>query len=168
MLKPIDITVLAYVVSADVGSDWTQSELAQDLGVSQSNIHRALKQLEVSELLVRREPRRSAFRDLIVYAVRHVYPASMGAPARGVPTAHSAPALAERFRSDLVLVWPHDGAAAYGTSLEPMHDCVPAVALRVPAFHNMMALIDVMRVGRARERDAALGLLDKVLLGTMT
>ena len=87
----------------------------------------------------------------------------MGAPARGVPTAHSAGSLARQFPSDQVYVWPHDAATEHGTSVEPMHACIPEVAVRLPEFHNLMALIDAMRVGRARERQAAAELLDRTL-----
>lgn len=37
----------------------------------------------------------------------------------------------------------------------PLHPTVPRVALLDESFHELMALIDVFRVGRARERQLA-------------
>lgn len=166
MLKPIDLTVLAWLV---VGlPEWTQVSVAAALGVSQSNVHRALRQLVRSELVSEAlQPRTRALRELLVHGARHVYPAQLGPPARGVPTAHSAPMLQGIVRSDSPLVWPCDRGSALGTSVSPLHDRVPLVALEHPAFHEIMALIDVLRVGRVREVTEAARRLD-ALLGLVT
>ena len=164
MLKPIDFTVLVYVVSMGAGTTWTQSQLALGLGVSQSNIHRALKQLHASGLMRSNKPQRHAFRDVTVHAVRHIYPAVLGPPARGVATAHSTPTIALQIRAEETMVWPLDSASAFGTALEPLHPCVPGAAQRSSRFHELMALIDVIRVGRIRERQLAASRLDEILM----
>jgi hypothetical protein len=165
MLKPVDLTVLAFLASADLGPRWTQAQVAAGLGISQSNVHRALSQLDRSGLLVEGGPRRPALQELIVHAVRYVYPAELGAPARGIATAHAGPTLAPKVRSDQPYVWPFDGGTDFGPSVEPLHPCVPAAAVRCAPFHELMALVDVMRVGRARERELALARLDALLGG---
>lgn len=165
MLKPVDLTVLAYLASGHLGQRWTQSQVAAGLGISQSNVHRALAQLDRSGLLVEGGPRRDALRELIVHAVRYVYPGGLGAPARGIATAHAGPALAPRVRSEQAYVWPFDGGQDFGPSIEPLHPCVPAAAARCAPFHDLMSLVDVMRVGRAREREIAVARLDELLGG---
>jgi hypothetical protein len=105
-------------------------------------------------------------RDLIVHAVRYVYPAELGAPARGIATAHGGPTLATRVRSEQPYVWPFDRGTDFGPSVEPLHPCVPAVAARCVPFYELMALIDVMRIGRARERQIAVARLDEILGGS--
>ncbi len=87
-------------------------------------------------------------RELIVHAVRYVYPAELGAPARGLATAHAGPTLAAKVRSDHPYVWPFDGGTDFGPSVEPLHPCVPGVAARCAPFYELMALIDVMRFKR--------------------
>jgi hypothetical protein len=94
---------------------------------------------------------RSAFHRLIVNAVRHVYPAELGPPARGLPTAHAGVRLSARLSAVQVYVWPLEEADTHGTVLVPLHSAVPKVAREDHAFHELMALIDVFRVGRARE-----------------
>ncbi len=165
MLKPVDFTVLVYLASADIGLHWTQTQVAVGLGISQSNVHRALAQLDRSGLLIEGGPRRTALRELIVHAVRYVYPADLGAPARGIATAHAGPTLASQVRSDQPYVWPLDGGSDFGPSVEPLHPCVPAAAAGCAPFYELMALVDVMRVGRAREREIALVRLDELLGG---
>jgi hypothetical protein len=165
MLKPVDLTVLAYLASADLGPRWTQAQLALGLGISQSNVHRALAQLDRSGLLVEGGPRHAALHELIVHAVRYVYPAELGAPARGIATAHTGPTLASQVRSEQPYVWPLDGGSDFGPSVEPLHPCVPAAAAGCAPFYELMALVDVMRVGRAREREIALVRLDELLGG---
>lgn len=160
MLRPLDLTVLAFLRSALRGRPWTQMDVAAGLGISQSSVHRALQQLEASRLLGDDDSR---LRNLLVYAVAHVYPPKLGPPARGVPTAHSHPTLAATIRASDEMVWPHDGGDAMGVALDPLHPCVPAAALRAPAFHEFMALIDALRVGRARERALAAERLDAML-----
>lgn len=151
MLKPLDIVVLAELVLRSPDLSWSQVELAQKLLVSQPSIHRALKQLEFSGLRRGRHIQRSAFFQIIVHAVRYVYPAELGAPTRGIPTAHAGSRLSEQLFVDQPYVWPLEEVDAYGPALKPLHPIVPKVALQDRAFHELMALVDVFRVGRARE-----------------
>lgn len=163
MLAPIDLTVLLYLVSADLGPRWTQVQVAGGLGIAQSNVHRALTQLGRSELLRGREPDRRALRDLLVFGVRYVYPAVLGPPARGLATAHAGPTLASKVRAPQDYVWPWDGAEGFGVAIAPLHPRVPAAAARCVAFYELMALVDVMRVGRVREREVAVQRMDELL-----
>lgn len=160
MLKPIDLTVLAYLRSVHRDGAWTQVEVASALGIAQSSVHRALQQLEASELLT--EDMRP-FRNLIVHAVRYVYPPVLGAPARGIPTAWAHPSIAKDIHVAEGLVWPTDQGTSYGPSLEPLHLSVPGAALQRPSFYELMALIDVFRAGRVRERALATRRLDGLL-----
>jgi len=61
------------------------------------------------------------------------------------------------------VVWPSDSGEAYGVSLLPLHSCVPVASLRRATFHELMALIDVLRVGRVRERQLATRRIDQLL-----
>lgn len=137
------------------GALWTQAALATKLGLSQPSIHRSLAQLERSGLWKGQAVQRSGFHDLIVHGIRYVYPPELGAPTRGLATAHAGAGLSELLSSPQVYVWPLEDADSFGPALVPLHPTVPRVALRDEAFHELMALIDVFRVGRARERQLA-------------
>ena len=160
MLKPIDLTVLAFLRTELRDTTWTQMQVASGLQISQSAVHRALQQLKVSGLMGRHD---RSFRDLLVHAVRHVYPPVLGAPTRGVPTAGGHPALTGYLPHTEALIWPRSAGDEHGTALAPLHPCVPAAAHHHPRFYELMALIDVLRVGRVRERATATWRLDAML-----
>ena len=52
-------------------------------------------------------------------------------------------------------VWPDDSGDTTGTSLEPLHPSAPRAARSSPELHELLALVDALRVGRARERALA-------------
>jgi hypothetical protein len=56
---------------------------------------------------------------------------------------------------DLPPVWPHPEGATRGVALEPLYPSAPVAALRDPALYELLALIDAIREGRARERKLA-------------
>lgn len=164
MLKPVDLYVLTYLATRPPG--WTQTSVARALGISQSNVHRALRQLRESQLVAADDtPLARPFHDVLVHAVRHVYPAELGAPARGIPTAHSAPMLNDIVVANQAFVWPCDEGSTLGTAVLPLHDRVPDVARVNPSFYELMALIDVFRLGRIRERREAATRLTRRLEG---
>lgn len=85
---------------------------------------------------------------------------------RGVPTAHSAPPLDAHFRqgAELPLVWPDAEGTHRGQAVEPLYTTVPAVARCNPRLHELLALVDALRCGGARERELALQELERRIL----
>ena len=57
--------------------------------------------------------------------------------------------------SDLPPVWPWPNGDTRGVGLEPLYKSVPRAALRDPALYQLLALVDAIRDGRARERNLA-------------
>jgi hypothetical protein len=57
--------------------------------------------------------------------------------------------------NDLPPVWPWRDGNTRGVGLEPLYKNVPHAALRDPALYQLLALVDVLRSGRARERNLA-------------
>ena len=74
-----------------------------------------------------------------------------------MPTAHGAPPLSEFVSagSELPPVWPAPEGQVRGTTLEPLQKIVPTAAAKDPALYEILALIDALRDGRARERQIA-------------
>lgn len=155
MLKPVDIAVLGCLVHSDLSGDWTQGDVARKLGVAQSTVHHALRALREGGLVRGREPVRQAVFDLMVYAVRYVYPARLGAAARGLATAHAGPGLVGALAVAEPYVWPLEGGGGVGPGVEPLHGSIPAAASRDSKLHELFALVDVFRLGRVRERRLA-------------
>jgi hypothetical protein len=57
--------------------------------------------------------------------------------------------------SDLPPVWPSADGPVRGSTFEPLHKSVPTAAAKDAALYELLALIDALRDGRARERQAA-------------
>jgi hypothetical protein len=73
--------------------------------------------------------------------------------------------LLESVYADLPVVWPHPEGTIRGESLEPLYPTAVDAALRDPALYECLALVDALRIGRARERDLAGQLLRQRLRG---
>jgi hypothetical protein len=55
----------------------------------------------------------------------------------------------------LKIVWPYAVGAETGDGLVPIYSTVPKACAKNAALHGLLAAVDVMRVGLAREREAA-------------
>jgi hypothetical protein len=99
----------------------------------------------------------SASDELIAHALPFVAPASLGAPTRGISTAWgAAPLVGEVAGGDDAPVWPDRHGDARGPALVPLHASVPELAREDREMYEALALVDALRVGRARERQLAL------------
>jgi DNA-binding Lrp family transcriptional regulator len=137
------------------------SVIAADLGLSPSEVHAALKRLQQARLLhgpeMQDKPNLAALEEFLLHGLKYAFPAERGHVTRGVPTSYAAPPL----RDDVVLgdelppVWPWKNGDTRGIALEPLYRTAPAAALRDPALYELLALVDAIRDGRARERKMA-------------
>ena len=60
-------------------------------------------------------------------------------------------------------VWAQAKGSAKGPTLSPLYRTAPQAALADPALHRLLALLDALRMGRARERALAADLLKTAL-----
>jgi hypothetical protein len=104
-------------------------------------------------------------REFIEHGVRYAFPAQVGKQTRGVPTAHSAPLLANQIDAVDAFVWPaSEGAARInGLTVLPLYANAPMLAESSPETYNAVALVDVFRVGRTRERGLAALALERLM-----
>jgi hypothetical protein len=133
--------------------------VAGDLALSPSQVHASLKRLERSRLVDAQtgRPLLKAVEEFLIHGVKYVFPAQRGEATRGVPTAYAAPPLSSQIidNGDLPPVWPDAEGSVRGVTLEPLHKAAPKAARKDPALYQMLALIDALRDGRARERQLA-------------
>jgi hypothetical protein len=89
--------------------------------------------------------------------LKYAFPAEHGEVTRGIPTSHAAEPLKSEIAvsNDLPPVWPWHHGDTRGVGLEPLYKNVPHAALRNPALYQLLALVDAIRDGRARERNLA-------------
>ncbi len=157
-LKPQDILVLLKMLASG-DRQWRQVDLAGELGLSQYEISAALSRAEYAGFLDPGKKRlnKSALEEFLLHGLKYVYPARPGAVCRGVPTAHSTLPISERISSNPndQYVWPHDEGEVRGQGIPPLYESAPEAARRDPKLHELLALIDALRLGRARERQIA-------------
>jgi DNA-binding Lrp family transcriptional regulator len=155
--KPQDI-VVALKLSL-VGEGQTYAELGVALGMSASEVHAAVRRLIEAKLADpdTRKIRREALRNFLVHGVPHAFPASPKEVTRGMLTAWAAPALAGKFNASEQIppVWPDPEGQVQGAAVQPLYASVPRAARKDSALYDLLALVDALRIGRARERTLA-------------
>ncbi len=168
MLKSVDIYVLVALLALPRGDEWTQAAFAAQIGLAQPALTRSLQRLATADLWNRTERRVDipGAEGLLVHAARFLVPPRLGQPTRGLPTAHSAPPLAAMILANSATVWPDEEGGHMGTALAPLHPSAPRAARANPRLHELLALVDALRVGRARERTLAARLLHERLMET--
>ncbi|WNJ19920.1 hypothetical protein [Pontibacter sp. G13] len=157
IMSPHDIVILLKIVSYG-NEPWFQKPLAEALGISQSEISKSLNRSKYAGLLAPngKTVMRMALFEFLQYGLRYVFPQKPGPVVRGVPTSHSASPLKEQIQSTEAYVWPYGKGSVRGHSIVPLYPSVPEAALKDANLHELLALVDAVRVGRAREKELAI------------
>lgn len=156
-MSPHDIVILLKIVSYG-NEPWFQKPLADALGISQSEISKSLNRSKSAGLLAQngKTVMKTALLEFLQFGLRYVFPQKPGAVVRGVPTSHSASPLKEEIQSSEAYVWPYGKGTVRGQSIVPLYPSAPEAALRDAKLYELLALVDALRVGRARERELAI------------
>jgi len=167
-MKPQDVVVLLKINSFNK-SHWNQLFIAKSLRLSQSEVSESIARSRYAGLLdpSGKKVMREAFMEFLQYGLRYVFPARPGPMVRGIPTAHSAPPLNAIIRSQETYVWPHAKGGSKGQAIAPLYpSVVDTLLLRSDgALYHLLTLVDALRVGRAREQNAALMEIKKRIIG---
>jgi len=166
VLKSQDILVLLKL--AGMSEPWTFDGVARELGLSQSAVHRSLQRAQAAGLYdsKRRKLRSRDLFEFITHGLKYVFPPQWRGEARGRRTAWAAPPLSKAIAAaGSPPVWPDSNGDAWGIALEPLHPAVPAAARQDEGLAELLALVDGIRVGNARERNLAKRELKKRLSG---
>src|SRR5262249_11819012 len=137
---------------------WTFDSIAHELGLSSSAVHRSLQRAQAAGLydVSRRKVRSRDLFEFVVHGLKYVFPPAWKGEARGRRTAWAAPPLSRVIVSGgNPPVWPDSNGDAWGIALEPIHPSVPDAARKDDRLAELLALIDGIRVGNARERNLA-------------
>lgn len=169
ILKPQDVVVLLKLVALD-REPWTFQRLAVELSMSQSEVHAGVKRAVAARLMTGASsasgrPVREALLEFVVHGVKYAYPPERGELTRGVPTGYAAPPLNKVIvqPNEPPPVWPYAQGSVRGYSFAPLYPSVPTAAARDPKLYELLALVDAIRDGRARERTLAVEALGKRL-----
>lgn len=163
-LKPQDILILLKIISINSNA-WNQKPIAEDLGLSQSEVSESVARSKYAGLLDPKGKKvmKLALMELLQYGIRYMFPQKPGPVVRGIPTSHSASPLKEEIQSTENYVWPYAKGTVRGHSIIPLYVSVPEAALKDDVLYELLALVDALRVGRAREKEIAVVELKKRL-----
>jgi len=174
-LKPQDLFAsLQLTLPEFEAGDWTYAHLAGRLRVSDAEANAAVRRASAAGLLTagngrqsKPRPVRRALLEFIKHGVRYAFYPVVGETTRGMPTAHSAPPLVDKIASEgePPLVWPDAKGATRGQGMQPLYPTVPDAVRDQPELHELLALVDAIRMGRARERALAIEELNARLSG---
>ncbi len=167
MLRSQDVLIALRLLLAPEGRPPTFQEISVEVGISASQVHSAMRRAVQCRLV--EEHSRMAIRpnllEFLVHGIKYVFPPVFTTVVPGVPTAVAASPLREHFSvgDEPLPVWPHPHGSLRGQGLEPIHPAVPEAAMKNPALHELLALVDAVRAGRARERAMAIKELEERL-----
>lgn len=158
ILKPQDILILLKLVTLG-NRQWSYSALALEIAMSPSEVHGGIKRATHARLFdsQRNVPIIKALEEFIIHGVKYAYPPDRGPVTRGIPTGYAAPPLKDLIvqLNDLPPVWPDPEGGVRGYEFSPLYRSVPKATANDTALYELLALVDAIRDGRARERDLA-------------
>ena len=140
-------------------------------GISKSEISASLKRsIGVGLAAIDRKtqfPRANnrALSEFIVHGLKYVFPVKPSAVVRGIPTSFAAPVMSGKLMSagELMNVWPDPTGKEKGQSIQPLYKSVPKAVKQDAELYKLLALVDAIRLGNARESNAAIELLEENL-----
>jgi hypothetical protein len=167
-IKPQDVLVCLKLLAS--GWPGTFSKLGQELGLSASEAHAAMRRAQQSGLIhpLGDQPNKSALAEFLLHGLRYVFPVQPGPSTRGMPTGHAAPPLSHEFAASEqndIPVWPDPQGTHRGYECKPLCRSVPVAARNDPKVYEWLVLVDALRGGRARERELAAKIVKQRLGG---
>ena len=155
--KPQDIVVALKLALEEARGSY--AVMGRELGMSASEVHAAVQRLGDANLLdpQTKEIRREPLLKFLIHGVPYAFPARPKEVTRGIPTAWAAPAMSGKYsvEEQIPPVWPEPEGQVQGIAVQPLYSSVPEAARRDPELYALLALVDALRIGRARERALA-------------
>lgn len=153
-IKAQDIILLMKLV---VHPGMSQKDLAQELSISTAEISHGMKRLKVSQLMNQDGSiNKEAVIEFLVHGLKYIFPAEFGTLGAGIPTAYAKPAFKYvRYKKDDIYVWSHPQGNKRGIILKPIYPTLPDACLSDDQLYTLAALAEMIRMGRAREKNIA-------------
>lgn len=159
-LKPQDVLFLLKLAVLRKNS-WSFNKLAVDLEMSSSEVHAAAKRSLAAKLGLKNKDEIIInirnFEEFLFHGIQYVFIPERGSIVRGMPTAHACAPLIDYFHEDgePPPVWPDPLGEIRGESFSPLYRSAPSAARNDSELYELLALVDALRGGRAREIEIA-------------
>ena len=159
-MRPHDIVILLKIATYK-DSSWFMKDIAYELSISASEVSESLNRSMFAGLLSsdKKNLMKQALVEFLQYGIKYVYPQRPGPLVRGMVTAYSALPLSNSIQSNEPVVWPYAEGNVRGQAIEPLHPSVPKACNSDHGLHELLALVDAIRVGRVRELKLAIEIL---------
>jgi len=167
-LKPQDILLLLKLVAMG-NKPWSFNKIAIELGMSPSEVHAAAKRAIAGRLAIKEgddiRPDIRNLEEFLLHGIQYVFLPERSGLNRGMPTAYASAPLNQIVvgGSEPPPVWPDPEGEVRGESFSPLYRSAPEAAKKDESLYELLALVDALRGGRARERELASGELKKRL-----
>lgn len=165
-MRPQDIVILLKII-AKGQENWQNKDLAAELFISQSEVSESLYRSAMAGLIdadKRKIVYRQSLMEFLEHGLHYVFPAHPGTMVNGIYTAHSHPYMQQEFKTDsLQYVWPDPKGGVRGLSIPPFYKEQVKAVKQDEQLYLMLALLDVIRVGRVREMKYAIGKLKEMI-----
>jgi DNA-binding transcriptional ArsR family regulator len=164
-LKPQDIVILLKIIALGE-KNWFHHTLAQEIGMSQSEVSQSLNRSRYAGLIDegRKKVNKLAFTEFLLHGVTYAFPQKPGALVRGILTAHAAEPLNKIINATEKYVWPYAKGNERGQAIEPLFSPVVEASLKDKELYELLTMVDAIRVGKIREKEIAKKELEKRIL----
>lgn len=145
---------------------WYIQDLVQSLRISLSEVSESLDRSMFSGLLdnSKKKVNRQGLNNLLIYGIQYIFPVQPGALVRGIPTAHSFSKFRKEFNSNIQYVWQDDEGTDIGQEIEPFYKKQVFAIKQDHTMYEVLALIDLLRIGKKREVEFATKKLSAFIL----
>jgi len=158
-LKPQDIYILLKLVALGE-SQWSYASVAGELFMSASEVHAGIRRAVAARLMHPQggQPLKKSLEEFLIHGVKYAFPPDHGGLTRGVATGYAAPPLKDIIAqpNEPPPVWPDPEGDTRGYEFSPLYKTVPKAALKDNRLYELLAIVDAIRDGRAREREIAI------------
>jgi len=164
-MRPQDVAILLKICALEHQA-WQMARLANSLQISISEVSESLSRSQLAQLIdfSKKRVNRQNLVDFLTHGFSYVFPVQPGPLVRGVPTAHSHPFMKNHFASDMDYVWPDSNGNHIGLQIFPLYPRLGEAVIEDPNYYKMLALADVLRVGKVREVNYARQELSTMIL----
>jgi len=163
-MRPQDVAILLKIVVI-ASESWQLAGLAHLLKISISEISESLNRSRLAGLIDynKKKVNRQNLLEFLEHGVKYVFPEQPGALVRGIPTAHSHPDMKKKFISEMNYVWSDNHGEVMGLMIQPFYKNQVEAVKEDKKYYKLLALVDVIRVGKVREVKYAVNELKNIL-----
>lgn len=165
-MRPQDIVVLLRILTLH-STTWKGKDLAAALSISPAEISDALRRCQYARLLHAdgRTVQHQGVLRFLEFGLPYVFPVHPSGFVRGVSTTWSVlpELLPQSGLAQPHYVWPDPAGTAWGLAVTPLYPTLPATVRLDDSWHQLLAAVDVLRLGTGTQHKLAYEFLSERL-----